>query len=160
MRREFGKVIAEIVKKDKDVYVLDLDFGDFFKDLIKENPENHILLGVTEQAAVGVAAGMALEGLKPYVVAIAPFLLERPFEQVKLDVVQQKANVKLVGYWAYPTAGPTHKALDVQKECEVLGIKLVEPKDSQETREKILETNEINEPAFFYLTKDEAIGFK
>ena len=152
--------MAEIVQKDKNVYVLDLDFGDFFNDLINENPEHHILLGVTEQAAIGVAAGMALEGLKPYVVAITPFLLERPFEQLKLDIVQQKANVKLISYWAYPTAGPTHKALDVQKECEVLGLKLIEPKDSQETREKILETNEINEPVFFYLTKDEAIKFK
>jgi len=95
-----------------------------------------------------------LEGLKPYVFAITPFLLERPFEQIKLDVVQQKANVKLVSSWSYPTAGPTHRALDVEKECDLLGIKLISPKDSKETREKILETHEINEPLFFYLTRD------
>jgi transketolase len=154
MRIEFGKLMAELVRKDKLVYVLDLDFGNVFNDLFKENPNNILTLGVTEQAAVGVAAGMALEGLKPYIFAITPFLLERPFEQIKLDVVQQKANVKLVSYWGYPTAGPTHRALNVEKECEILGIKLVSPKDSKETREKILETYEINEPVFFYLTKD------
>jgi len=157
MRREFGKVIAELVKKDNKVYLLDLDFGNVFPDLDKEDPEHHIKLGVTEQAAIGIASGMALEGLKPYVFAITPFLLERPFEQIKLDVVQQKANVKLISYWDYPTLGPTHKAIDVKKECEILGIKLIEPKDSKETREKILESNEIDEPVFFYLTKDVAI---
>lgn len=154
MRAEFGKVIAELVRKDKNVYALDLDFGKVFSDLLKENPENLLTLGVTEQAAVGVAAGMALEGLKPYVFTITPFLLERPFEQIKLDIVQQKANVKLVSYWDYPTAGPTHKALDVEKECEILGIKLISPKTPEEVREKILETYEINEPVFFYLTKN------
>ena len=153
MRLEFGKVMAEIVKKDDSIYILDLDFGNVFSELLEENPDHLLKLGVTEQAAVGVAAGMALEGLKPYVFAITPFLLERPFEQIKLDVVQQKANVKLVSYWSYPTAGPTHKALDVQKECEVLGIKLIEPKNIEETRQKLLDQNEINEPVFFYLTK-------
>lgn len=153
MRVEFGKIIAEIVKKDKSVYVLDLDFGNIFNDLINENPNHLLTLGVTEQAAIGVASGMALEGLKPYVFAIAPFLLERPFEQIKLDIVQQKANVKLIGYWGYPNAGPTHKLLDVEKECEILGIKLISPKSAEETREKVLEANEINEPVFFYLTK-------
>lgn len=154
MRVEFGKLMAELVRKDKNVYILDLDFGNVFKELQNENSENLLTLGVTEQAAIGVAAGMALEGLKPYVFAITPFLLERPFEQIKLDIVQQKANVKLISYWSYPTAGPTHRALDVEKECEVLGIKLISPKNSAETREKILETYEINEPAFFYLTRD------
>ena len=154
MRVEFGKLIAEIVRKDKDVYVLDLDFGNIFNDLLNENPDHLLTLGVTEQAAIGVAAGMALEGLKPYVFAITPFLLERPFEQIKLDIVQQKANVKLISSWSYPTAGPTHQVLNVEKECEILGIKLVAPKNSKETREKILETYKIDEPVFFYLTKD------
>ncbi len=154
MRIEFGKVIAEMIKSDKSIYVLDLDFGNIFKDLLKENPENLLQLGVTEQAAIGVASGMALEGLKPYVFGITPFLLERPFEQIKLDIVQQKANVKLMSYWHYPTAGPTHEALDVKKECEILGIKLIEPKNSKETREKILEYSKINEPVFFYMTKN------
>jgi transketolase len=154
MRVEFGKLMAEMVRKDKSVYVLDLDFGNIFGDLVRENPDHLLTFGVTEQGAIGVAAGMALEGLKPYVFAITPFLLERPFEQLKLDIMQQKANVKLISSWSYPTAGPTHKALDVVKECELLGIKLIAPKDSKETREKILETYEINEPVFFYLTKD------
>ena len=55
---------------------------------------------------------MALEGLKPWVYTITPFLIERPFEQVKLDIDQQNSNVKLVGFADYPTLGPTHSEID------------------------------------------------
>jgi len=154
MRNEFGKTMAELVRKDKSIYVLDMDFGKVFDDLISENPNHHIPFGVTEQATIGIASGMALEGLKPYVYAITPFLLERPFEQIKLDIVEQKVNVKLISYGDYPTAGPTHKALDVEKECSILGIDFVKPKTSLETRQKLLQYHKLNKPVFFYLRKD------
>jgi transketolase len=155
MRIGFGKVMGELIKMDKSIYILDLDFGNIFKNILRDSPENLLKLGVTEQAAMGVASGMALEGLKPYVFGITPFLIERPFEQIKLDVVQQKANVKIMSYWGYPTAGPTHKALDVEKECEILGIKLIKPKNSKETKEGILKAYASKEPYFFYMTKND-----
>ena len=68
-------------------------------------------MGICEQSLIGVASGMALEGLKPWVYTITPFLIERPFEQIKLDIDQQKANVNLVGFADYPTLGPTHSEL-------------------------------------------------
>ena len=69
-------------------------------------------MGVCEQSMIGVAAGMAIMGLKPYVYSITPFNLERAFEQVKIDIDQQNVNVKLVGYADYPDHGPTHATLD------------------------------------------------
>lgn len=157
MRREFGKLMAELIRTDNNIYVLDLDFGNIFPDLVKENPSHLIKMGVTEQAAIGIASGMALEGLKPYVFAITPFLLERPFEQIKLDIVQQNANVKLISYWDYGNMGPTHRALDVKKECEILGIRLVEPKNSAETRAALLASVNQLGPEFYFLIKDSAV---
>lgn len=155
MRREFGRVITEIIRKDKRAYFLSLDVGfGIFDKLKEENPSHYINLGVTEQASVGVASGMALEGLKPYIYTITPFLLERPYEQIKLDIVEQNANVKLVGFWDYPKDGPTHITKDVGKLCDALGIPLYQPKNAAEAREMLLKAHEIPSPAFFSLTRN------
>ena len=62
------------------------------------------------------------------------FLIERPFEQIKLDINQQKANVKLVGFADYPTLGPTHSELNAKKLMSLMkNIKSFYPKNSKET---------------------------
>ena len=155
MRREFVNVILELIRKDKKVHLINLDVGQgLFDMLIKEFPNNYWNFGVMEQATIGVAAGMALEGLKPYIYSITPFVLERPFEQIKLDIVDQNANVKLVGFWNYHAAGITHFTKDVSGLCKILEIPLYEPKCSEETRKLLLESYLTIKPAFFNLTKD------
>jgi len=155
MRKEFVNVIKDLVRNDKGVHLINLDVGQgLFDEMIKEFPNNYWNFGVMEQATIGIAAGMALEGLKPYVYSITPFILERPFEQIKLDIVDQNANVKLVGFWDYPKAGITHYTKDVAGLCKILGIPLYEPRSSRETRKFLLETYADTSPAFFNLTKD------
>ena len=84
MRKTFGDTIADIVAQDKRVFVLSCDTGwGIFNKLQEENPDHFINTGLTEQATVGLAAGMALEGLKPWLYAITPFLLDRVYEQLK-----------------------------------------------------------------------------
>ena len=96
MRRTFGKVISELADKDDKIYVLVGDIGyRVFDEFRGRHPERFINMGICEQSIIGVSAGMALEGLKPWVYTITPFLIERPFEQVKLDIDQQNVNVKL-----------------------------------------------------------------
>ena len=91
-------------------------------------------MGICEQSLIGTAAGMALEGLKPWVYTITPFLIERPFEQVKLDLDQQKVNVNLVGFADYPSLGPTHSELNAKKLSKLFkNIKSYFPKNSKET---------------------------
>ena len=147
--------MAELINKDPRTYLL---FGDsgygIFDQIKRENPSHLINLGVTEQATIGLASGMALEGLKPYIYSITPFVLERPYEQIKLDIVEQNAEVKIIGFWNYPHAGPTHTTKNPEKLCDLLGLRYFAPKDSKETRDKIIERHNISGPAFFYLTKD------
>ena len=91
MRRKFGKIINQIAKNDDKVVLLvgDIGYG-IFDDFRKDNPKKFFNMGICEQSLIGTAAGMALEGLKPWVYTITPFLIERPFEQIKLDIDQQK----------------------------------------------------------------------
>src|SRR4030043_508892 len=113
MRNEFSKFIAEIGEKDDKVVLIIGDFGFRIIDEFKAKfPGRVFNFGICEQSMIGAAAGMALEGLKPYVYTITPFLIERPFEQVKLDIDEQNDNVKLVGYADYPDQGPTRAELN------------------------------------------------
>ena len=133
MRRRFGKLISELAKKDQKIVLLvgDIGYG-IFDDFRKQHPKRFFNLGICEQSLLGTAAGMSLEGLKPWVYTITPFLIERPFEQLKLDIDQQNVNVKLVGFADYPKLGPTHSETNAEKIMELFkNIKPFFPKNSQ-----------------------------
>ena len=158
MRRKFGKIIDKLAKKDKKIFLLvgDIGYG-IFDDFRKNHPKRFLNLGICEQSLIGVAAGMSLEGLKPWVYTITPFLLERPFEQVKLDIDQQKANVKLVGFADYPTLGPTHSELNARKTSKLFkNIKSYFPKDSIQTEKFIIDCYKNKGPNFISLKSDKS----
>ena len=113
MRRAFSELIVEFGERDKSVVLLCGDFGyGVVDEFARRFPERFFNMGICEQSMIGAASGMALVGLKPWVYTITPFLIERPFEQLKLDIDQQNVNVKLVGYADYPEQGPTHAEID------------------------------------------------
>ena len=137
MRRRFGKLLNELAKKDKKIILLvgDIGYG-IFDDFRRDHPKRFFNLGICEQSLIGAASGMALEGLKPWVYTITPFLIERPFEQVKLDIDQQNVNVNLVGFADYPELGPTHSETDGEKLMSLFkNIRSFYPKNSQETED-------------------------
>ncbi len=156
MRRRFGKVITELADRDERIYVLVGDIGyRVFDEFREKHSDRFINMGICEQSMIGVSAGMALEGLKPWVYTITPFLIERPFEQVKLDIDQQNVNVKLVGFADYPTLGPTHSELNGQKLMQLFtNITSFFPKDGNETQDMIFEAYDKDGPAFISLKSD------
>jgi len=156
LRRTFGKIISELAERDEKIYVLVGDIGyRVFDEFRKKHPDRFINMGICEQSIIGVSAGMALEGLKPWVYTITPFLIERPFEQVKLDIDQQNVNVKLVGFADYPTLGPTHTELDGKKLMQQFhNITSFFPKDGIETELFVNQAFEKNGPAFISLKSD------
>ena len=159
MRRRFGKVLSELAKKDPKIFLLvgDIGFG-IFDDFRRNHPKRFYNLGICEQSIIGVASGMSLEGLKPWVYTITPFLIERPFEQIKLDIDQQKANVKLVGYCDYPTLGPTHATLNDKYLMKIFkNIKSHFPKNGKETKKIVLSISNSKSPSFISLKSDKTI---
>ena len=159
MRREFGKTINELAKKDKKIILLvgDIGYG-VFDEFRKNFPKRFINMGICEQSLISTASGMALEGLRPWVYTITPFLIERPFEQIKLDIDQQKANVKLVGYADYPNLGPSHAELNAPKLMSLFkNIKSFFPKDSKQTKLFLNKMQNIKGPSFVSLKQDKKI---
>ena len=156
MRKEFGKFITNLAREDEGIYLVSGDIGyGVFDEYRKEFPERFINFGIREQAMISFASGMALEGLKPYVYTITPFLIERPFEQVKLNIDQQNVNVKLVGYADYPSQGPTHSEIDGKwLMSKFKNIRSYFPKDSRETIKCLLKAHNYSGPAFISLKKD------
>jgi len=102
-----------------------------------------------------LAAGMAMEGLKPIVYTITPFLLERPYESIKLNVMQQNTNVKLVSYGDYPDLGPTHITSNLEGLCTSLGIPLLKPVSVEGTKQMTIDMMNHKHPVFMYLSKAE-----
>ena len=156
MRRTFGKIITELADKDEKIFVVVGDIGyRVFDDFREKHPDRFINMGICEQSIIGVSAGMALEGLKPWVYTITPFLIERPFEQVKLDIDQQNVDVKLVGFADYPTLGPTHTELNGKKLMQMFNnITSFFPKNGDETKAMTYQAYEKNGPAFISLKSD------
>ena len=156
MRRRFGKIISQLAEKDEKLYVIVGDIGyrvfDEFRDKF---PNRFINMGICEQSIISVASGMALEGLKPWIYTITPFLIERPFEQIKLDIDQQNVNVNLVGFADYPTLGPTHTEINAKKMMQLFNnIESFFPSDGDATEKMILQAYEREGPSFISLKSD------
>jgi transketolase len=156
MRRAFGKFIAELADRDPTVVLLVGDIGyKIFDEFRYRHPGRFINMGICEQSIISISAGMALEGLKPWVYTITPFLIERPFEQVKLDINEQNVNVKLVGYADYPNLGPTHTEINAKLLMGLFpNIKSFFPKDGLDTVKSSEQASDIDGPVFISLKSD------
>lgn len=115
MRKAFGRTIVKLAEKNPNLFLFTGDVVQEMADFKSKFPERIFNLGLCEQSMISMAAGMALEGIRPVVYSITPFLLERPFEQIKIDIDEQNLPVLLIGYADYPTHGPTHRPLNAER---------------------------------------------
>ena len=114
MRDRFARVTSELLDADSRLAVVLGEIGvASFARAMRRHPERVINVGIREQLLVSVAGGLALSGMRPIAHSYAPFLVERPFEQVKLDLAHQGVGVVLVSVGASydaSTSGRTHQA--------------------------------------------------
>ncbi|GAA1116599.1 MULTISPECIES: transketolase family protein [Streptomyces violaceusniger group] len=114
MRERFASVVSRLLDDDPRLAVVLAEIGkDGFMDAARAHPDRVINVGIREQLLVGVGGGLALAGMRPILHTFASFLIERPFEQVKLDFGHQGVGGVLVsaaGSYDWPAGGYTHMA--------------------------------------------------
>lgn len=157
MRNSFVNSIYKVTKINKNVLCLVGDIGAFLlRNYIKDFPLNYYNLGAAEANMVGVAAGFAMSGKIPFVYTITPFITSRCYEQIKVDVCYNEANVKLVGIGSgvsYGTMGSTHHSLEDIAIMQVLpNMVVISPADPREAEEAVFAAMKYNGPVYIRLT--------
>ena len=115
MRAEFANAIIQVAKDEPRLVFLTGDLGFMALEGVRDVlGDRFINAGVAEQNMVGVAAGLAAQGMIPLVYSIAPFATLRPYEQIRNDICFHKLSVKIVGNgggYGYGIMGSTHHVL-------------------------------------------------
>lgn len=159
MRDAFVKVLTEEAATNTDIMLLvgDLGFGVVaaFGDTY---PRQFLNCGVAEQSMVGIAAGMAASGRRPFVYSISNFPTLRPLEQIRNDVCYHGLGVTLVSVGAglaYGSLGYTHHAVEDMSVLRSLpGMRVFSPADAWECRAAVREILADPSPAYLRLGKN------
>jgi transketolase len=140
MRNKFADVIYEIGQQDDRIcaIVADISPAGSITKFSEQFPDRFINCGVAEQSMIGIAAGMALRGMRPFCYTIATFALYRPFEMVRVDLCYQNLPVTIVGMGAgviYSTLGGTHHSMeDIAVASAIPNMTVLAPCDPEEMR--------------------------
>lgn len=158
MRNAFAQEITSLASEDPNVVLLSGDIGNRLFDKLKSNNSQQFLnCGVAEANMMGVAAGMALSGLRPVVYTITPFTTTRCFEQIRVDVCYHEAPVVIVGTGSglsYSKLGPTHHSLEDMAILRTLpGMQVLAPADEMELRALLLLAIKSNKPTYIRIGK-------
>ena len=149
-----AEVLAELAEANPKVVLVSQDFGPI-GSFSARFPERHFDLGITEENLVGVAAGLAHAGKLAYVLAMAPFVSMRGFEQIRDDCAYNRNNVKIIAPFAGLEAGAwgaTHHAMeDIALLRSVPGMTVLSPADPNEAHRCVRAAARIDGPVYIRL---------
>lgn len=158
MRRQFAATLTELIESNPRLVLVLAGIGRYqFRLAFERYPDRCFDLGINEQAALGVAGGLAAGGMIPVVYGIAPFIVERAYEQLKLDLglPGRPALIATVGAsYEYSMEGPTHHCpADVSLVYNIPGFAIYVPGHSEEVDDLLHEW--IKSPDLTYLRLSE-----
>jgi len=156
MRNAFVRALTSLAEADARVMLLTGDVGyKIFDDFSARFPGRFLNAGVAEANMIGVAAGLALGGLRPFTYSIAPFVTLRCFEQVRNDLCYHNVPVAIVGVgggFSYGPNGPTHHSLeDIAIMRSLPNMTVVCPGDPVETELAVLAIGSHQGPLYLRL---------
>lgn len=157
-RQIFIETLMELAEKDPRIILIVGDIGfSYLEEFGERFPNQFLNAGVTEQSFMGMAAGLALSGWKPYVYSMIPFVTMRNYEQLRNDVCYHKANVKIIGVRGsvhYKFLGFSHNVSLEDEDVKILShlpdLKIYTPEPEQ-VRQTVLESYNLKQPCYIRL---------
>lgn len=159
-RQAFGDVIIDIAAENEKVFVIDCDIGKSMKTVgfMQKFTERHINVGIAEQNAAGVAAGLATLGKIPIVSTYAVFGSMRMLEQIRTSACYAELNVKVFcshGGLTPANDGPTHQAIeDFGIYRTIPNMTVIMPADYESCKALIREAIKMDGPVYMRFTRD------
>ncbi|MBQ9250630.1 MAG: transketolase family protein [Oscillospiraceae bacterium] len=159
-RDGFGDEIVALGKENKNIFVVDADIGKSCKTgaFMKALPEQHINVGIAEQSAAGVAAGLATCGIIPFVVTYAAFGSMRMVEMIRQEACYPNLNVKLAcshGGVTPANDGASHQCIeDMGILSTIPNMTVIMPADYNSARKLVRAAAEKYGPVYLRFTRD------
>ena len=160
MRDAFSTELVRLGKADPNVLLLTGDHGyALFDAFRKECPAQYINAGIAEQNMVGMAAGLARIGFRPFVYGLSAFVPVRVLEQIKLDVAHDQLPVVLIGDGAgfvYSHLGTSHQSTeDIACARVIPNLSVYSPADRFEVSACMKEAYQSKETVYFRMGKSD-----
>jgi transketolase len=157
-RGHFAHALRREMQRNPDIFVVTADMGYGMLDAIRTDfPDQFINAGASEQAAMGIAVGLALEGKIPFVYSITPFILYRPFEFIRNYVNHERIPVRIVGGGRdtdYARDGISHQATEAREVMALFPhVRTYWPEHKKDVRAMVREMVETPSPAFISLRR-------
>lgn len=159
-RDGFGEAVAELGKENPDIYVVDIDIGKSCKtgQFRKELPQQYLNVGIAEQNAAGVAAGLATCGRVPFVVTYAAFGSMRICEMIRQEICYPKLNVKIAcshGGLTPANDGASHQCIEDMGIMRTLpNMTVVMPADYYSAKALVRAAAAYEGPVYLRFTRD------
>lgn len=153
-RKSFTSTLLELAREDKKIIAVTSDAtgSATLTDFAKTLPEQFVEVGIAEQNAVGISAGLASAGMKVFIFGPACFYVARALEQVKVDMAYSQMPVKICGVSggvAYSQLGATHHSLhDIAVLRTFPGMEIYLPCDVRQTRKLVEKLVNHPKPAY------------
>ena len=154
VRMSFTAALLEAAKSDSSIFALATDSRGSVTlvDFAEQLPDQFVECGIAEQDAVGISAGLANAGLRPFLCGPACFYSMRSAEQIKVDIAYSHMNVKVVGVSggvSYGALGTSHHATqDIALMRAIPGLEVYLPSDGAQMRAMLKYLVQSNAPAY------------
>lgn len=159
-RDGFGEEIVKLGKLDNDIYVVDVDIGKSCKtgNFRKELPEQYLNVGIAEQNAAGVAAGLATCKKVPFVVTYAVFGSLRMCEMIRQEICYPKLNVKIAcshGGVTPANDGASHQSIEDMGVLRTIpNMTVLMPADYHSAKKLVAAAAKYDGPVYLRFTRD------